>query len=475
MAEDFCVFVSGVTSEFGKVREAIAAALRARAMIVKEQHDFRPEPFSSTTLKLLHDYIAICDAVVYVMGVRSGDKPPPASAAEFARMLPPNIREATYTEWEFYFARHFSRPMFVYVAKPAYTPDQAAPTGADYPEFHEAFRHYIFDEQDTYRLGFDNAKELCEHVERADWDSLRVTKGWSQEKFFVQFLKDRSLFFFGRNWLFADIAKWRSETGHGERMMLVTGTPGIGKSSVVARFLDQTPCGKILAHHCFLHTQKETTQLDGFVRNIAFQLAQNLRSYREILVRPDMRQSVRELDSSDEEGPGDFFRNAIFGVLQTLEKPAGLGDGPAWIVVDAFDEAIDRADPEYDDKRHNIASLIEAALKLLPPWLRILATSRRDDLTDRLGQLYEKGRPLVHQIYLDDENRPEDATMYRDYIAARLADGPQLSEDVGSHLVQQSEGNFLYLKLVLDQIAAGAYGVKEIRALPRGLPSPSPS
>jgi hypothetical protein len=64
MAEEFCVFVSGVTSEFGKAREAIAAALRARGMIVKEQHDFRPEPFSNTTLKLLHDYIAICDAVV---------------------------------------------------------------------------------------------------------------------------------------------------------------------------------------------------------------------------------------------------------------------------------------------------------------------------------------------------------------------------------------------------------------------------
>lgn len=471
MAEDFRVFISGVTGEFGQVREAIAAALRRRGMVVKEQKDFRPEPFSATTLKLLHDYIAICDAVVYMVGARSGDKPPRVSAAEFVHLLPRGIAEATYTQWEFYFARHFDRPMFVYVANPVYKPDKPAPTGADYPELQEAFRHYIFDKLDTYRLGFDSAKILCDHVERADWDSLRITKGWSQEKFFASFLKDRGHFFFGRDWLFSDITKWRGRSDHGERMMLVTGTPGIGKSSVVARFINQAPCGKILAYHCFMHTQKETAQLDGFVRDIASQLAQNLRSYREILVRPEMRQFVRELDSTDEEGPGNFFRNAIFGVLHKLEKPEHLGDGPAWIVVDAFDEAVDRADPEYDIKRQSIAILLEAALKLLPPWVRILATSRRDDLTERLGLLFENGRPLVHQIYLDDEKRPEDATMYRDYIAARLAEQRlQLTEDAGAHLVKQSEGNFLYLKLVLDQIVAGAYGIKEIKALPRGLP-----
>jgi hypothetical protein len=474
MAEEFRVFVSGVSSEFRTVREAIAATLRAGGMIVQEQKDFRPEPFSLTTLKLLHDYIATCDAVIYVTGARSGDKPPPAAAAKFTHLLPPGIAEATYTQWEFYFSRYFDRPMFVYVANPAYTPDKPAPTGADYPELHQAFRHYVFDEQDTYRLGFDSAKELCDHVERADWDSLRITKGWSQEKFFASFLKDRSHFFFGRNWLFNEISKWRSEGDHGERMMLVTGTPGIGKSSVIARFLDQAPSRAILAYHCFMHTQKETAQLDGFVRNIAFQLAHNLRSYREVLVRPEMRHFVQQLDSADEEGPGTFFRQAIFGVLQTLEAPAHLGDGPAWIVVDAFDEAVDRADPEYDTKRQNITVLIEAALKLLPPWLRILATSRRDDLTERLSLLFENGRPLVRQIYLDDEKRPEDAAMYRDYIAARLSrHGLGLTEDDRSHIIKQSEGNFLYLKLVLDDIAH-THTVEEIRArikaLPQGLP-----
>jgi hypothetical protein len=476
MAEDFCVFVSGVSSEFGKAREAIAAALRTRGMVVKEQKDFRAEPLSPTTLKLLHDYIAICDAVVYIIGERSGAKPSHEEAAEFVSMLPPGIREATYTQWEFYFALRFDRPMFAYVANPAYAPDKTVLTGEDqdHRELHKAFRNYIFNRLGRYRLGFNSAEELCDHVERADWDSLLITKGWSQEKFFISFLKDRSHFFFGRDWLFGDISKWRGEGGHGERMMLVTGTPGIGKSSVVARFLNQAPSGKILSYHCFMHTQKETTQLDGFVRNIACQLAHNLRSYREVLVRPEMRRFVQELDSSDEEGPGNFFRNAIFGVLHDLKRPVDLDDGPAWIVVDALDEAVDREDPEYDTKRQNFYRLIEAALELLPPWLRVLATSRRDDLTERLGLLFENGRPLVHQIYLDDEKRPEDANMYRDYIAARLSErGLQLPESDSSRIIKQSEGNFLYLRLVLDDIAV-TNTVEEvkalIKALPRGLP-----
>jgi hypothetical protein len=474
VAEDFHVFVSGVTSEFGKVRRRIATALRARGMIVKEQKNFRAEPLSTTTLKLLHDYIAICDAVVYVTGARSGAKPSSEEAAEFISMLPPGITQATYTQWEFFFGWHFNRPRFVYVANPAYRPDKPAASGRDYSGLQKAFQNYIFRKLGANRQGFNSAQQLCHHIERADWDSLRITKGWSQTKFFVPFLEDHGRHFVGRKWLFGDISQWRGEDGHGERMMLVTGTPGIGKSAVVAHFLNEKPSGRILAYHCFMHTDKETTQLDGFVRNIASQLAQNLPSYREILVRPEMKHFVEELDSSDEEGPGNFFRRAIFGILHDLKKPNDLGDGPAWIVVDALDEAVDGADPEYDSKRQSFYRLIEAALELLPPWLRILATSRRDDLTKQLGMLFEHGRPLIRQIHLDDEKRPEDATMYRNYIAERLSErGLQLSEVDSSRIVKQSEGNFLYLKLVLDDIVV-TNTVEEIKglikALPRGLP-----
>jgi hypothetical protein len=467
---DFKVFISGVTSEVGAAREKVAARLQELKLETKEQKDFTHGLYSDTTLKRLHDYIVDCAAVVCIIGKRSGDKPSPKASAPFARMLPEGFAEASYTQWEWLFALHYERPLLIFYASDDFKPDQLAPNGPDYFDLQEAYRDYLFKKLGRYRKPFSNVDQLCDEVLKVNWGALWITHGWSQEKAFAPFLKERSIFFFGRDWLFNDINAWRGDERHGERMFLVTGTPGIGKSAVVARFLGQKPCGSILAYHCFLHTEKDTTQLGGFVRNVAFQLAQNIRSYREILVRPDMKQTLRELDASPDEGPGQFFRNAIFGKLQTLEKPTEIADGPAWIVVDALDEAVAAGDPDYDKKRQQITGLIEAALKLLPPWLRIFATSRRDDLTERLGRMFENGRPFVRQIYLDDEKRMEDANMYRDYIAKRLEDGPQLSNDAMSHLINQSEGNFLYLKLVLDQIVAGAYGVKDIKALPRGLP-----
>src|SRR5271166_5648182 len=102
MAAEFRVFLSAVTSEFGRARYALAADLRSRDTLVRVQSDFRQEADSDTTLKKLHDYIRGCSAVVCVIGARSGACPPPAAAAQFAHLLPPGITEASYTQWEFF-------------------------------------------------------------------------------------------------------------------------------------------------------------------------------------------------------------------------------------------------------------------------------------------------------------------------------------------------------------------------------------
>ena len=76
-AGEFRIFISAVTSEFGKARDALAADLRSRDTLVRVQSDFRQETGSDTTLKKLHDYIRDCSAVVAVIGGRSGACPPP--------------------------------------------------------------------------------------------------------------------------------------------------------------------------------------------------------------------------------------------------------------------------------------------------------------------------------------------------------------------------------------------------------------
>jgi hypothetical protein len=124
---EFRIFISAVSSEFGKARDALAADLRSRDTLVRVQSDFRQEADSDTTLKKLHDYIRDCSAVVCIIGARSGACPPPSAAALFLPVLPPGISEASYTQWEFFFARHYGRRLSIYIANADYVPDQPTP------------------------------------------------------------------------------------------------------------------------------------------------------------------------------------------------------------------------------------------------------------------------------------------------------------------------------------------------------------
>ena len=138
MAAEFRVFLSAVTSEFGKARDALANDLQARDLELRMQRSFRQEPGADTLLRLLHDYIRDCDAVVCVIGARSGACPSPAAATEFAELLQPGISKA-YTQWEFFFARAHKRRLSLYIAAADYRPDREAPSGDDFPELQKAF------------------------------------------------------------------------------------------------------------------------------------------------------------------------------------------------------------------------------------------------------------------------------------------------------------------------------------------------
>jgi hypothetical protein len=114
IASEFRVFISALSGEFGKVRSAVASDLRSRELLVIVQEDFRLGLGADTLLRRLHDYIRDCSAVVCIIGDRSGTGPMPIETAPFAHLLPSGVTQASYTQWEFFIARHFKREPYLY-------------------------------------------------------------------------------------------------------------------------------------------------------------------------------------------------------------------------------------------------------------------------------------------------------------------------------------------------------------------------
>ncbi len=165
---EFRVFLSAVSSEFGSARDALGASLRSRDMLIRVQSDFRQQAAADTTLRKLRDYIRDGSAVVCVIGKRSGAMPAATAAAPFADMLPPGVSGASYTQWEFWFARHYKRRLSIYIATDAWVPDKPSPVG-DRTDLQDALLHYIVDEQDLDRDYFGNVDRLCHLVLKEDW------------------------------------------------------------------------------------------------------------------------------------------------------------------------------------------------------------------------------------------------------------------------------------------------------------------
>ena len=169
------IFISRVSGEFAKVAAALAADLRAKGMIGKLQVDFRQEENTETTLDKLEQYIRDADAVIALIGQRSGAYPPVAAAAKWAHVLPAGVERASYTEWEVHFARHYRRRLSVYFgfdhAKDAahYAPEYPADPASDDLLGQNQYALWLTKTLGIDRNYFTSEDNLCRLVLKETW------------------------------------------------------------------------------------------------------------------------------------------------------------------------------------------------------------------------------------------------------------------------------------------------------------------
>jgi hypothetical protein len=142
------IFLSAVSKELGHCREELTRPLLRQKHEVRVQEYFRPG--TATLLEMLRDYIRECDRVICLVGERCGAFPTDdevkalSSCAEFARYCAATGQtRASYTQWEFFFAREFGIPIQFFFTGDKFKPDEANSEAAALHACQQAYRDWI--------------------------------------------------------------------------------------------------------------------------------------------------------------------------------------------------------------------------------------------------------------------------------------------------------------------------------------------
>jgi len=250
--------------------------------------------------------------------------------------------------------------------------------------------------------------------------------------------------FTGRHWLTREIDHWLFETDR--RMLVIVGAPGMGKSAIAA-WLSLTRDEVVGVHFCTQQSARSRNAQE-FVANLVAQLAARLPAFAEAvaLKQPEQRRPTAR----------DAFRELLVEPARSLPKEQET----RIVVVDSLDEAA-------AEEGETVVDLLIGQARDLPPWLRIVATTRPEEPIRRRLREMEVFELLAERA----ENRSDVA----EYLAAQLSTEP-LAGRVGvdaalvtTRLEELSEGNFLYACLALQALERGALTPSDLDRLSPGL------
>ncbi|KAG1680558.1 hypothetical protein FOA52_015005 [Chlamydomonas sp. UWO 241] len=262
-----------------------------------------------------------------------------------------------------------------------------------------------------------------------------------------------------RVWLYEDVTTWFNAAM--SRMFFLLGGPGMGKtifSAVMHERLvaDAIKAGKnmVLVKH-FFKVGEERAQASSMIRSLAFQLAEKLPGFAELLL------PAAELHGNGAElSMDDAFAAFLLGPLQELEHTSSSPLPAVVMLLDALDEAVDGT-RDWSP----VAQLIAQKFVLLPPCVRIILTSR-----PQVQVAFDAWTP--HTIEpLAVSNLDDMSKLLHAKLVASGHVRPGDEAEATCVLLEKSEGQFIYAKYALDYLSLKEqWSVAELeQGLPRGL------
>jgi hypothetical protein len=255
----------------------------------------------------------------------------------------------------------------------------------------------------------------------------------------------------------------------------IVGDYGVGKTAIIAEMAQNAdnPLNHfVMAWHCCQHNLPDTLKAAWMVGNLAAQLAEHLPDFRERLSDPVVSEALRR-----REEPGQAYAALVKGVLEPLRQigppttaeDTGRTSGIRFLLIDALDESVDRASSTGISE---IATLLGDAARILPDWLRLIVTTRPDDVIDQsLGGLQPYTIDAEAELSRDDLRDCLCERLGSTDFQSRLTKSGMTAEALVETLVEKSEGRFLYLVRVLEAVHQGQLTLAELDRLPPGMES----
>ena len=254
-----------------------------------------------------------------------------------------------------------------------------------------------------------------------------------------------------REFFFAKVNTWLDDASSPNRVVIISGNAGMGKSVLAAEMCRRMQeSGRLSGSHFCHHDKVRHRNPKVMLQSLACHLSCNLPEYKKALVEQLRRNLGAEINDLE---VGDLFELLFEEPLSRVTDQGSI----SLVVLDGLDES------EYQG-RNDLLDVIAEHFKKLPHWLRFLVTTRAEiNISDSLKDL----EPLL--LEPNDEENLKDIGLYFERKLRGLFEAENC-KIVLEDLVEKSEGVFLCAQFLVDFIKANC-STLTLEELEKTLPS----
>ena len=236
-----------------------------------------------------------------------------------------------------------------------------------------------------------------------------------------------------REWIFKKVEEWLDDRHSPNRVMVISGNAGMGKSVIAAIVCKRMQgVGRLSGSHFCQHNNVRYSKPQLMLQSLACHLSHTLPEYKNALVEQLSRNLGVDLNGM---GVEELFSLLFKEPLSSVSDP----ERSILMVIDGLDES------EYQG-RNELLDVVSQQLCKLPKWIRFLVTTRPEiNISDSLKHL--------HPIQLEEsqeENLRDIRLFFEMHLSSQIEEAHRAA--LLRKLVDKSDGVFLYAYFLMDFI-----------------------